>query len=818
MTTVLDGSYQQLELTVDRDSEDDVHEETPRDSGVIIHVVPEGGKTQWNHIEDLDSFFTRMYHYHQKHGFVCMMLQEGFELAQFVFVVIFTVFLFHGVDYSILFRDKSAGNKTSIIDAIVSSKECLASMGLFTWICILIANIFWLLRLIKVLYHFVQFWDIKCFFNVALKINDSDLDNLTWHEVQKKVIEVQKELQMCIHKRDLTELDIYHRILRFKNYWVAMINKSLLPVPLKIPFIGNIIFMTKGLKYNLELLLFWGPWSPFENSWHIREDYKKIQKRHELARALSKHILWIGIANLVLCPLILLWQILNTFFNYGELLKREPGTLGTRMWSLYGRVYLRHFNELDHELTARLNRAYRPASKYMSMFTSPLLTIFAKNIAFVSGSIFVVFFILTMYDEDFLQVEHVLMILAATGGIAGIARSLIPDENLVWCPESLLTAVLAHTHYRPDSWRGQAHTQMTRAQMAQHFQYRAVHLLEELISPLLTPYILIFKLRYKALDIVDFYRRFTVEVTGVGDICSFAQMDVRKHGNPMWQTLAHSPHVKDTDMTDFGNIGVAPTEKHIPLISDNITQAEDGKTELSLIHFTHTNPDWKPPGYAEVFVAALRERAKKEATNVGYYDTNPLYASLNSLSCLGPEYNGVVSNILRSTITPQMNITSQYYQPMPGMSSDRSITEPISDSISHIDVNRQEAKAMHRGVSRAEGPLHIGERSLLHSLQQATGIINQSLETSILGTATDINAEASVPLELTAIDMSLSTLYLHELHHRQVRRRGYREVTARSIWQRSPLQELEILPELGQERAPLLQHQDSSIRREMDRK
>lgn len=43
----------------------------------------------------------------------------------------------------------------------------------------------------------------------------SDLDNLTWHEIQRRVREVQLEQQMCIHKRDLTELDIYHRILRY---------------------------------------------------------------------------------------------------------------------------------------------------------------------------------------------------------------------------------------------------------------------------------------------------------------------------------------------------------------------------------------------------------------------------------------------------------------------------------------------------------------------------------------------------------------------------------------------------------------------------
>lgn len=67
---------------------------------------------------------------------------------------------------------------------------------------------------------------------------------------------VQKEHEMCIHKKELTELDIYHRILRFKNYMVAMVNKSLIPVHLKVPFYGNLVFFSSGLKYNIELLLF----------------------------------------------------------------------------------------------------------------------------------------------------------------------------------------------------------------------------------------------------------------------------------------------------------------------------------------------------------------------------------------------------------------------------------------------------------------------------------------------------------------------------------------------------------------------------------
>ena len=49
----------------------------------------------------------------------------------------------------------------------------------------------------------------------ALKISDEDLDSVSWHEVQKRLIGAQSEHLMCIHKDHLTELDIYHRILRY---------------------------------------------------------------------------------------------------------------------------------------------------------------------------------------------------------------------------------------------------------------------------------------------------------------------------------------------------------------------------------------------------------------------------------------------------------------------------------------------------------------------------------------------------------------------------------------------------------------------------
>lgn len=64
-----------------------------------------------------------------------------------------------------------------------------------------------------------------------------------------------------------------------------------------------------------------------------------------------------------------------------------------------------------------------------------------------------------------------------------------------------------------------------------------VSLLEELLSPLLTPLFLLFWFCPRSLEIIDFFHHFTVDVAGVGDICSFALMDVKRHGHP--QVRAH---------------------------------------------------------------------------------------------------------------------------------------------------------------------------------------------------------------------------------------------------------------------------------------
>lgn len=504
-----------------------------------------------------------------------------------------------------------------------------------------------------------------------------------------------------------------------------MVNKSLLPVKFRLPVLGEYVFYTRGLKYNFELIFFWGPGSLFENEWSLKPEYKRGGNRHDLADKLASRILWIGIANLLLCPVILIWQILHAFFSYTEVIKREPGSLGARCWSLYGRFYLRHFNELDHELMSRLSKGYKAASKYMNCFLSPLLTVLAKNVAFFAGSLLAVLIALTIYDEDVLAVEHVLSSITLLGVCITICRSFIPDEHMAFCPEQLLRVILAHIHYMPDHWQGNAHRSETRDQFSQLFQYKAVCILEELLSPVVTPIILIFCLRAKSLQIIDFFRNFTVEVVGVGDTCSFAQMDIRQHGHPAWMSEGK-------------------TEASI------YQQAEDGKTELSLMHFAITNPQWQPPRETTHFLSQLKERVHREAA--GHAGETHHYSLSES------EPRSLIANLLVGPST----LGSVHF------ARDASLANHAAAA------NNDSASAL-RSLSPVSGSLYL--RGSLSAVRGHASTVSKTMA----GSGTDARTVSSgssawegqltslVLSEYASTEMSLHALYMHELHKQQSR-------------------------------------------------
>lgn len=441
--------------------------------------------------------------------------------------------------------------------------------------------------------------------------------------------------------------------------------------------------------------------------------------------------------------------------------------------------------------------------------------------------------LLTVYDEDVLQVEHLLTLITVLLCIALASHSFIPDENMIWCPEQLIRNILAHVHYLPAHWRGIAHSTKVRNEFEDFFQLKLNYLLNEIFSPFVTPFVLMFSIRPRSQEIVDFFRNFTVSVIGVGDVCSFAQMEIRKHGNPDWQ------------ITNSAEELASPSVE-----TNQYTQGENGKTELSLIHFALTNPHWKMPTESKQFVRGIKKHAiqdlNKARTNGGTVFNNlggtAMGQSLMSMGSLGEEYSSVVQSILQiQNLSTSQHLSMSMYQqnnynytqppasqsPPPQSQSsnahtfdferilqqnlsDGSMSTPLrsqflpninEDEDAPMDEqfpqpvpNRSSVGNMNKSIrgnlNRLEGPMDVSRNGLIYSLCN----IPQS--------------ETLFSPEFTQADMCLSTLYLHELHHKQQTRRGVRlEASQRQLWQTPHHNQPQPQPtasSFSQERTPLL--------------
>ncbi|RUS80666.1 hypothetical protein EGW08_011570 [Elysia chlorotica] len=729
----------------DEDDENEmfVHEE----EGLLVHMSHDDNKSQWNHVDDLDKFFTSVYDYHQRHGFQNMVLSEVLQLMQFVFIVLFVTYLSYCVNYPELFDEvphQNASHKKTLSDIVYPFGECSNRIPFFSWLLLFLCSLFFVGRIIKMAVNFGNYMRTRNFFISALNTETSDLTNMTWHEVQIRLLEVQKEQQICIHKQELTELDIYHRILRFKNYLVAMVNKELLPLKFRLPLIGEHALLTHGMRFNLDILLYWSPWSIFVNSYTMREEYKSHQNKKQLSDQLSTHIGLLAILNLVLSPFIFIYQIIYFFFRYAEFVKRSPSFLGSRQWANYGRLYLRHFNELDHELVARLNRAYLPSTMYMRSFTSPFLIILAKYIAFFAGAPAAVLLVLGILDfNDVTKVEHLFTVASVCGMVATVCSGLIPDENEVFCPERLMMSILAQIHYMPGHWKGKAHTSNVRDEFSMLFQYKVTYILEELLSPIFTPIWLLFCLRPKSAQIVDFFRCFTVEVSGVGDVCSFAQMDIKKHGNHEWTAPSATSDARETKVP-------------------KAQQGENGKIELSLMHFTSTNPEWKPPRESSNFVNGVKHEVQKDLPALTSIIADPI--SLPSLGYVNPIPSFFPMGASLHQSSHHLNLM------------DRSAAPPQPSSSFH------EAVGLGQHVcsgGRLKGGLSSLDYPVVNSSPQSANMVGSpgagagvSSLVSNTGSfySTDFNSLSMVDegqREMLSGNMSLSVLHLYETQYRR---------------------------------------------------
>ncbi|KAJ6244980.1 autophagy-related protein [Anaeramoeba flamelloides] len=493
----------------------------------------------------------RIYKYYYSKGLMMFFLENLMKNLIILFIIILLWFCIGVVDWERLFvRQKLNKSFRSI-------NQSFSNLPKFIIICIFGASCYLIYSSSKLFAETIKMIKIKHYYNKVLKIYDNEIPTLLWHQVASKIIEQNKD-------SGFDELDLASVIMRMKNYQIAMINKKqLFGLPTFFPLtrtfeimIEKIIFapfFTKNLKVNTKCLT--------ESNFH-----KKLRKRMIIT----------SLILLILSPFIIFFLVIYWVLKYGKIIETEIGILSKRQWSQRAKWMFSEPNELPHLFENRIKKGHKSSLTYLNQFPPTIIVPIAKFIAFLSGSIALIFFVLSIvYDVDFILNTTIYgdksfaWLLSIVGIIFSVSRKMLPPPTTVYEPANELNNVIIHTHYLPKTWIDEMNSVKVKQQFCQHFVSTFKMIIFEILSAFYGPLIILFVWSKKAKNYVDCFTKLTKIDEKIGYISSWSLFNLNEQSDRY-----NGPEIKISDIKNFETL---------------MTLMEAG-----VVNFKSNHPNWKP--------------------------------------------------------------------------------------------------------------------------------------------------------------------------------------------------------------------------------
>lgn len=496
----------------------------------------------WVNQTDLDTFLADVYLYYTECGMYSMLLRKFLTLLQTGFVVAFITFFGWCIDYSKV----SHSHKTS--EVIVA--KCTKKMHGF-WIFILWMFImYWLHSFYQLATGIPRLRAMHDFYHYLLDIPDRDIQTVQWQQVVGRIMALRDQnlatasnlspesRKLLDHKsrQRLDAVDIASRLMRRDNYLIALFNKEVLDGAISVPFFGDRYTFSETTRWHLNLAVMdyvfsSGPTGQFN------EDFLKERNRRELVRKLKVRFLWVGVISIICAPFAVSFVLASYLFKYFTEYHKDPSQLSSRDFTMFAQWKFREFNELPHLFSRRRNMAYPYANLYLAQFPKDKTEQISAFVAFIAGAFVFALVTFTLFDSElFLAFEitpgkTAIFWISVLTTVYRVARGSSPQEDQVADPAYYLSHVNYHTRYEPASWQDRLHTDEVRAEFAKLYQPKVIIFAEEILSMVITPFLLIFRLPQCSERLVDFFREFSIVVDGLGVVCSYSMFPFKKPGD-----------------------------------------------------------------------------------------------------------------------------------------------------------------------------------------------------------------------------------------------------------------------------------------------
>ncbi|RKO93129.1 autophagy protein Apg9-domain-containing protein, partial [Blyttiomyces helicus] len=451
-----------------------------------------------------DTFFRQLYDYYLGSGFVCIILSEVCSLLTYLFTITFSTFLATCVDWETIHKTEQ--------EKQVFYTRCMPPQGrnsivTFSFSMFMIG---FSIHAIRRVFYICEMYQIRDVWIGELCL-PANTKWVTWQMVIDKY--------KCKVDGNADEHYIVNRIMRWDNYFIAMLSKNILSLE---NYSGTLF--TKFKEWNLKAVI---THARFRSDGILIKDVLKSDRDFEYSQRLRKTFIWYGVINLVLAPFAMCALIVYFIYRYVGEYHRNPKAMGSYAFSPLARWKVRNFNELPHDYVTRLNKIHPRIIEYLAQFSNESWNIISKFVSFVLGATLLITLIVSFFNPELtlslFLADKPLIFYAGIFGTIYVAignteyvKIYKPDEKYT----ELISLLDPTPFYGTSPWETM-NTSERYAGIRKLFNYRWLVFLHEIISVIYVPFILVLQLPDKSKDIVNFFRDNSHDDKDLGVVCTY---------------------------------------------------------------------------------------------------------------------------------------------------------------------------------------------------------------------------------------------------------------------------------------------------------
>ena len=254
--------------------------------------------------------------------------------------------------------------------------------------------------------------------------------------------------------------------------------------------------------------------------------------------------------SLILIPYLILYTVTYSLIKYAIAIYSNPGNLIEMKWTVLGQYKFRHYNELPHEFESRMRSASQVMSKFNSLFPSPIVSKLAERLAFIVsevaiGLILILYFTPHSTTHMFIKVLTTLILLWSILDKIIEKKSNKPNPGDV---EHDLNDILGHHAY---------HYHVTlddKNKLSRLYKYHMIYALNEFLSIIITPILLIYTSVYRDISISQFIDSNIRINDNIGIIYKGTEFNVQDMNEMTASKLLQSYHQYEREYSDSQSI------------------------------------------------------------------------------------------------------------------------------------------------------------------------------------------------------------------------------------------------------------------------